>query len=374
MIANCHRHFVMITAVFVAVGCVSARSVIQPGVELNQFRFVAFDQVGKSEDNLVAELSRLFLAEGVQPVSEARVGVMDRSELSSLLICRISLDQNSNRAVVDLTCSDARAGVIYSGSGMYGLGWDSGGDLRGAAARAFEGFGERYTGFTPPPPSGPARPQLEPRETKDYSWNTPLLRPDEVIRLTVDDFNHSIHEDLITRLSQAVISISGETSAGTAFLISRNGLALTNHHVIAGQLRLTATSSTGTRWPVRVLRSDSIGDVALLEVACDSSCITVPLASEMPQVGTDVYVYGSPLGLQNSLSRGIVSAVRLYRGVTLIQTDASVNPGNSGGPMVARDNGEVVALVSAKVVGEGVEGLGFAITIADALRVIGVFR
>ena len=99
-----------------------------------------------------------------------------------------------------------------------------------------------------------------------------------------------------------------------------------------------------------------------------------------PLAGQDVVALGSPRGLANTVTRGIVSAVRKSGndlkesapvGSTLIQTDASVNPGNSGGPLVNK-NGEVVGIVTFKKV--AAEGLNFAISIVDVLAELGVTR
>ena len=354
-----------------ALACASARAVIHPGTDLNRFRHVLIEYSGNDPYNTVAELSRRFLEEGIQPVSEAQLRIMGRSQLTSLLVCNVKVQSSSIRAVVDLTCSDARMDVVYAGTGTYGMGWDYGGDARGAAARAFEGFAERYSGYVPAPAENPPDdPAL--RDERGWATAAPLL--DEVLHLTEKDFNPSKSEDPIAGLAEAVVAISGEAAEGTAVLISRQGLALTNHHVVEGQSMIVARSRGGVEWPVRVLRSNEAADVALLEVACAPDCITAPLAPTTPRPGTDVLLYGNPLGLQNSLSRGIVSGLRLYRGVTLVQTDASMSPGNSGGPMVDLETGEVVAIVSLKIVGEGVEGLGFGITVGDALRVVGIVR
>lgn len=83
---------------------------------------------------------------------------------------------------------------------------------------------------------------------------------------------------------------------------------------------------------------------------------------------------GNPAGLDFTITRGIVSGLRLDRGITLLQTDASINRGNSGGPIFDPSSAKVVGVVSWKFSGGGAEGLGFGVTIGDALRVLGVQR
>ena len=118
-------------------------------------------------------------------------------------------------------------------------------------------------------------------------------------------------------------------------MISRDGLALTNHHVIDGQHTLTALFADGRERPARVIRTNEEADIALIEIACEEDCWTVSLDDERPAVGSDLFVIGTPLteSLSHTMTRGIVSGLRLSSGVTLIQTAAAVNPGNSGAPI-----------------------------------------
>ncbi len=126
---------------------------------------------------------------------------------------------------------------------------------------------------------------------------------------------------------------------GSAFAISQAGHYLTAAHVVGDLAKLHVVLSTGLRLPAQVLRRDRKADVALLHVVGDGhTCL--PLAQgPAPQVGTEVYVVGTPLSgrLSQSVSRGILSAARTMGDVPVFQTDASVNPGNSGGPLLAAD-------------------------------------
>ena len=128
----------------------------------------------------------------------------------------------------------------------------------------------------------------------------------------------------------------------------------------------------GRQLAVRILRSNPEADVALIQINCSSDCFTLDPARSSPRVGTEVHVIGNPLALDYTLTRGIVSGLRLAGGVTLVQTDAAINPGNSGGPIIDAKTREVVAIVSLKATAQGVEGLGFGIAISDALRVLGI--
>lgn len=181
----------------------------------------------------------------------------------------------------------------------------------------------------------------------------------------------------------SVVKIVSGNSQGTGFFFSDNGLVLTNRHVVGSnatkesQLEL-ADGSTVPAKTIFISRSD---DFAVLEPTRAMSVKPLPLCyASYPLAGQDVVALGSPRGLANTVTRGIVSAVRKSGndlkesapvGSTLIQTDASVNPGNSGGPLVNK-NGEVVGIVTFKKV--AAEGLNFAISIVDVLEELGVTR
>lgn len=210
--------------------------------------------------------------------------------------------------------------------------------------------------------------------TAPVSWRRSLPRESDIIQLAVTDLLPS-SGPLLQRASDAVVAIRGSDGHGSAVLLSRDGLAITNHHVVNGQTRLRARTSGGRELAVRVIRSDSTNDLALIEVACTPDCATASLGTTaLPGVGTDVYAIGTPVSesLSHSVTKGIVSGLRRRSAVSLIQTDAAVNPGNSGGPLVDASTGSVVGIVTLKIVAEDIEGVAFAIAIADALRVVGV--
>ena len=181
----------------------------------------------------------------------------------------------------------------------------------------------------------------------------------------------------------SVVKIVSGSSQGTGFFFSDNGLILTNRHVVGSnatresQLEL-ADGSTVPAKTIFISRSE---DFAVLQPTRIIKAKPLPICyASYPVAGQDVVVLGSPRGLANTVTRGIVSAVRKSAndlkesapvGSTLIQTDASVNPGNSGGPLVNK-NGEVLGIVTFKKV--AAEGLNFAISIIDVLEGLGVTR
>lgn len=196
----------------------------------------------------------------------------------------------------------------------------------------------------------------------------------ELISLTTSSFLLPSGDSPFEVVSPAVVSLRGSSASGSAFVISRDGLALTNSHVIEAQGELIARFADGTTRPSRVVRANEEADIALIEIACEEDCWTVSLNAEDPAVGSDLFVIGTPLteSLSRTMTQGIVSGLRLSAGVTLIQTDAAVNPGSSGGPMVDAASGRVIGIVTSKLVDEQIEGIGFGVAVGDALRVVGV--
>ena len=142
-----------------------------------------------------------------------------------------------------------------------------------------------------------------------------------------------------------------EHSVGSGFLIDSSGLILTNSHLVFGSQLIVVTLDDGTTVSAQVVGADPIYDVALLKISKPKEGVLNALSlgdSDRLRVGEEVVAIGNPLGLDQSLTRGVVSAINRFLSETyitmqqpLIQMDTPVNPGNSGGPLVNRC-GEVV--------------------------------
>jgi len=157
------------------------------------------------------------------------------------------------------------------------------------------------------------------------------------------------------------VRIETASATGTGAVVSPDGFVVTAAHIITAPDDISVVFEDGRSLPARLSKVSGTSDLALLSVeARDLPCFQVE--PEPIDVGTEVLVIGSPGGeaLTHSVSKGIVSAYRDMDGTTLIQTDASINPGNSGGPMVD-PNGRLLGVVSFKVAGPHVEGLGFSV-------------
>ncbi|MGO5049482.1 S1C family serine protease [Dysosmobacter sp. Sow4_B12] len=167
-------------------------------------------------------------------------------------------------------------------------------------------------------------------------------------------------------------------SAGSGFVLTKDGYIVTNYHVVKDGETVKVTMYNGDEYEAKYVGGDEDYDIAVIKVeAQDLQAVTLGDSSSL-NVGDHVLAIGNPLGeLTFSMSGGMVSCVNRAINVdgtpfNMIQTDASINPGNSGGPLF-NQYGEVVGIVSAKYSSTGnesVEGLGFAIPINDVLAMI----
>jgi S1-C subfamily serine protease len=170
---------------------------------------------------------------------------------------------------------------------------------------------------------------------------------------------------------------------GSGFILNKDGLILTNNHVIDGASRggVEVTLSDKHKYKATVVGADKGHDLALVKIDAPNLVpATLAETSEGLIVGQRVYAIGNPFGLSGTMTRGIISAIRSVRspsGVPIedaIQTDASVNPGNSGGPLL-NSRGEVIG-VTTMIASNGADqssGIGFAIPINTAKAVLDDF-
>lgn len=175
-------------------------------------------------------------------------------------------------------------------------------------------------------------------------------------------------EDVVARAMPAVVLVETATGRGSAFFVAPDTL-LTNIHVVGSASTVTIRHLDGTTRTARVTASAAPFDLAVLKIAnADPRQATIPLGSAFDaRPGQEVIAIGSALGtLQNTVTRGIVSAVRQSGPAMLVQTDAAVNPGNSGGPLLDRD-GAAIGVTTMGYVER--QGLNFAVA-ADHAQVL----
>jgi S1-C subfamily serine protease len=158
---------------------------------------------------------------------------------------------------------------------------------------------------------------------------------------------------------------------GSGIVVAPDGLVLTNHHVIDGEYEIEARFANGDRYPLRLLGTDPVGDISLLRITTDKPLPYAELGTDAPlRAGMDVIAIGNPFGLGDfddtpTMTRGVLSTARIVRDdyTDVLQLDAPVNPGNSGGPLFDVDgrvlgiNGQIRTLSGMRIN----SGVGLAI-------------
>ena len=195
--------------------------------------------------------------------------------------------------------------------------------------------------------------------------------------------------DVVAKVKPAVVAINTESTtydlfrrsriqqgAGSGWIISEDGYIVTNSHVVDGAESVTVTLDDGRTIEADEVYADVLTDLAVVKISATGLPFVEIGDSSLLRVGDPVVAIGNSLGMGISATAGIASAV----GVTLdtspgqtlldlIQTDAAINPGNSGGPLL-NSAGQVVGINSVKIATVGVEGMGYAISVDQALPVI----
>ena len=181
--------------------------------------------------------------------------------------------------------------------------------------------------------------------------------------------------DLIESIQAGVVQITTSRGSGSGFIITPDGLVVTNAHVVSGESSVGVWLTNGRRYDADVLERDSTSDLALLRIDGGGFQAFAVGDSDRVRMGDEVLALGFPLadtiGTNLTVTRGIVSSTRVEDGIQLLQTDASLNPGNSGGPLVNRD-GEVIGVNASRIEetdsGRPVSNIGFAISVSELER------
>jgi S1-C subfamily serine protease len=176
-----------------------------------------------------------------------------------------------------------------------------------------------------------------------------------------EDFSEIIDDAI-----KSVVTIKTDISQGTGFIIKEQGYVVTNYHVVSGATAAGVFTYDGDVHSTQLIGFNELLDIALLKIAGTFEEINLGDSDDV-EIGEKVIAIGNPLGLQFSVSEGIVSATDREgsNGIeAYIQTDAALNPGNSGGPLINKQ-GEVIGINNFKV--SGGENLGFALE-ADTIR------
>ncbi len=237
----------------------------------------------------------------------------------------------------------------------------------------------------------------EPKATEpaaNSSSNNPAARPSAGLSSAATHAGQDDTKNVVQACMSSVVSIdieaevyngrywysNGDSTAetvgsGSGVILTSDGYIVTNNHVVAGAEKLKVYLQDGTEYEAELIGTDSYTDLAVIKIAAENLPAAVLGSSNESMVGDTVYAIGNPLGvLATSVSKGIVSGLDREitldnKQMTLMQVNASVNPGNSGGGLFNAD-GELIGIVNSKASGNNVEGIGFAIPMDTAKPVI----
>ena len=219
--------------------------------------------------------------------------------------------------------------------------------------------------------TSPATTQTEPLEDQDHLELLPT--PTSVPNVAQEGglSLQQIYADNIDSVVSIFCSVPGGTGTGTGVILSTDGYIVTNCHVVENALAISIDLTDGRSFPATLVGADEVSDLAVLHIQADSLQAATFGDSGSLKVGDSVTAIGDPLGrsLRGTFTDGIVSAINRDvtvggRTMTLIQTNAALNSGNSGGPLI-NCYGQVIGINTLKignfVDSAGVEGIGFAI-------------
>lgn len=224
--------------------------------------------------------------------------------------------------------------------------------------------------------------------TTELGWFSQTVINKSEKEVTINDSGIA---DAVEKLYDAVVVVSAYkedklVSSGTGFVykeVNKKAYILTNSHVVNGAQKVKVQFTDGNTYDVKIAGDDEYSDIAVLSIDKDKIIKKAELgSSEKVRLGDTVFTIGAPLNTEYSwtVTRGIlsgknrlieVSAVNASAGnlvMSVLQTDAAINSGNSGGP-IANSNGEVIGITNMKLISGGVEGMGFAIPIEDAINI-----
>jgi S1-C subfamily serine protease/outer membrane protein assembly factor BamB len=182
-------------------------------------------------------------------------------------------------------------------------------------------------------------------------------------------------EDLLQRALPATVLIETNAAGGTlgsGFFLNDQGLIVTNYHVVKGATGLrTTTYDKKVYQGARVIAADPARDVAVLDIDAIGYAALPLDVGPAPKPGHKVIAVGNPMGLDWSVSEGMVPAERTIRGLPWIQHSAPISHGNSGGPLLSQSTGRIVGMNTMILEGDGVQNLNFATPVSTILYVLG---
>jgi serine protease Do len=180
-------------------------------------------------------------------------------------------------------------------------------------------------------------------------------------------------KDRFKNAIQSVVTVTGTKGFGSGVVISPDGYIVTNYHVVQGEKNISVKLSQNIKLSADVVKTNPEYDLALLKLTA-SELKSLPFAnSDEAEIGDEVYAVGTPsdLELGQTITKGIISGKRTLENINYIQSDVSISPGNSGGPLL-NDKGQVIGITTMKIIGKGIEGIGFSIPSNIVLEMLNI--
>jgi serine protease Do len=222
-----------------------------------------------------------------------------------------------------------------------------------------------------------------PKQPLDTSWSPPTMGAESPTLPSIADVVEKVYPSVVA-INTEVVTLDffrtpfTQKGAGSGWIIDKDGIIVTNNHVVEGAKKVTVELSDGRTFDAdpKNIHTDQLTDLAVIKIdATDLPAASIGDSSKL-RVGDWVVALGNPLGEGIRAKEGTVSGLKVSLDVEqgqtlddLIETSAAINPGNSGGPLVNM-KGEVIGITSAKVAAVGVEGLGYAISSKTAIPII----
>ena len=202
---------------------------------------------------------------------------------------------------------------------------------------------------------------LDKKEVKELiKINSIDIQKEDTIKLV----KPIIESTSLNKLINSAVTIKTKDGHGSGFIISNDGYIVTNYHVVANNTdKLEAILADGTKHVAKLVRKSVECDLALLKIE-KTDLVPFQINEEKAEIeiGSNVSTIGTPKSIElgQTVSKGTISGIRKANGSSYIQTDMNINSGNSGGALL-NDKGQVVGIITSKLFGFGVEGIGFAI-------------
>ena len=235
----------------------------------------------------------------------------------------------------------------------------------------------------PSPPESGTPAANTPGTPIDTSWSPPQPKAEAPILPSIADVVEEVYPSVVA-ISTEVVTLDifrtprTQKGAGSGWIIDKDGIIVTNNHVVEGAKKVTVELSDGRIFEAdpNNIHTDPFTDLAVVKINATNLPAASVGDSTQFRVGDWVVALGNPLGQGIRAKEGTVSGLKVSLDVDqgqtlddLVETSAAINPGNSGGPLVNM-KGEVIGITSAKIAAVGVEGLGYAISTKTAIPII----